>query len=141
MCIRVLSRFSRVRVFLTPWTVALQASLSMGFFRQEYWSGLPCLPPRDLPDPGIEPVSLTSPTLAGESFTTRATWEALTHPYTFSNVPVITCQSCVVSELIDPRGLGAQKHLQQEQYSALAGVGWVPRDLDSIWSPCSCQRC
>ena len=44
-----------------PWTVACQAPLSMGFSRQEYWSGLPCLPPGDLPDPGIEPSSLTPP--------------------------------------------------------------------------------
>ena len=41
--------------FATPWTVASQAPLSMGFFRQEYWSGLPFPPPGDLPDPGIEP--------------------------------------------------------------------------------------
>uniref|UniRef100_G3N0Q5 LY6/PLAUR domain containing 6 n=1 Tax=Bos taurus TaxID=9913 RepID=G3N0Q5_BOVIN len=45
-------------------TVAQQAPLSMGFSRQEYWSGLPCPPPGDLPDPGIEPESLTSPALA-----------------------------------------------------------------------------
>ena len=49
----------------------------MGFSRQELWSGLPCPPPGDLPKPGIEPMSLTSPALAGEFFTTRATWEAL----------------------------------------------------------------
>ena len=46
---------SRVWLFVTPWTVAHQASLSMGFPRQEYWSGLPCPPPGDLPDPGIIP--------------------------------------------------------------------------------------
>ena len=46
-----------------PWTVALQAPLSMGFTRQEYWSGLPCSPPGALPDPGIEPSSFTSPAL------------------------------------------------------------------------------
>ena len=50
------------------WTVACQALLSMGFSKQEHWSGLPCLPPGDLPDPGIEPVSLTSPSLADEGF-------------------------------------------------------------------------
>ena len=49
----------------------------MGFSRQEYCSGLPCPPPRDLPDPGIEPMSLTSPALAGRSFTTSSTWEDL----------------------------------------------------------------
>ena len=48
-----------------PWTVALQAPPSMGFSRQEYWSGLPFLSPGDLPSPGIEPASLTSPALAG----------------------------------------------------------------------------
>ena len=54
----MLSRFSRVRLSATLWTVAHQAPLSMGFSRQEYWSGLPCPPPGDLPDPGIEPESL-----------------------------------------------------------------------------------
>ena len=49
---------SRVRLFATPWTVACQAPLSMGFSRQEYWSGLPFPSPGDLPDPGIEPGSL-----------------------------------------------------------------------------------
>ena len=48
----VLSHFSRVRLFETPWTVAHQAPLSMGFSRQEYWTGLPFSPPGDLPDPG-----------------------------------------------------------------------------------------
>ena len=56
---------SRVRLFVVPWTVAHQASLSMGFPRQEYWNGLPFPSAGDLPDPGIEPASLTSPALAG----------------------------------------------------------------------------
>ena len=51
------SRFSRVRLFATLWTVALQAPLSVELSRQEYWSGLPCPPPGDLPDPGMEPGS------------------------------------------------------------------------------------
>ena len=46
---------SRVRLFVTPWTVAYQAPLSMGFSRQQYWSGLPLPSPRDLPNPEIEP--------------------------------------------------------------------------------------
>ena len=54
--------------FATPWTVAHQAHLSMGFPRQEYWSGLPFPSPGDLPDPQIEP---ESPTLAGGSFNTE----------------------------------------------------------------------
>ena len=67
---------SRVRLFATPWTVAHQAPLPMGFSRQEYWSRLPFPSPGDLPDPRIEPESLTSPALAGGFFTTSATWEA-----------------------------------------------------------------
>ena len=62
---------------MTPWTVACQAPLATGFSRQEYWRGSPWPPPGDLPDPGIEPASLTSPASAGGFFTTRATWEAL----------------------------------------------------------------
>ena len=65
----VLIHFSRVRLFATPRTVARQASLSMGFSKQEYWSGLPFPYPGDLPDPGIEPMSLASPAVAGRFFT------------------------------------------------------------------------
>ena len=72
----MLIHFSCVRLFVTLWTVAHQVPLSMGFFRQEYWSGLPYSPLGDLPDPGIEPGSLISPALAGRFFTTSATWEA-----------------------------------------------------------------
>ena len=74
MCVP--SCLSCVRFFATSWTVAHQAPLSMGFSRQEYWSGLPCPPPGDLPKPGIKPASLTSPALASGFFTTGATWEA-----------------------------------------------------------------
>ena len=51
----MLSSFSHIQLFATLWTVARQAPLSMGFSRQEYWTGLPCSPPGDLPDPGIKP--------------------------------------------------------------------------------------
>ena len=60
------------------WTVARQVSLSIGFSRQEHWSGLPSPPPRDLPHPGIELTSLTS-ALAGRFFTTSTTWEVQQH--------------------------------------------------------------
>ena len=60
-----------------PWTVARQAPLCMGFSRQEYWSGLPCPPPGDLPSPGIKPTYLMSPLLADGLFTTSAIWEAI----------------------------------------------------------------
>ena len=63
---------SCVRLFETPWTIAGQAHLSIGFWGQEYWSALPFPPPGDLPDPGVKP---DSPALAG-SFFTRVMWEA-----------------------------------------------------------------
>ena len=61
---------------VTPWTAAHQAPLSMGFSRLGYWSGLPCPPPGDLPDPGMEPAFLMSPASAVGFFTTSSTWEA-----------------------------------------------------------------
>ena len=67
-------------------TLVHQTPLSMGFSRQEYWSGLPFLLPGDLPDPGIEPVSLISPALAGRLFTTRATWEDMRSSIQFMNL-------------------------------------------------------
>ena len=73
VCVCVLSRFRHVRLCVTPWTAARQAPLSTGVSRQEYRSGLPCPPPGDLPDPGIEPVSLMSPALA-----TSATFTIIT---------------------------------------------------------------
>ena len=66
---------SPVWLFATPWTVAGQAPLSMGFSRPEYWNGLPCPSPCDLPDPGIESMPLTFPELAGGFFTTTTTWK------------------------------------------------------------------
>ena len=71
MC--VLNYFSPIWLFAASWTVAHKAPLSMGFSRQEHWSGLPCPSPGDLPNPGLKSVSLTSPTLAGGCFTTSAT--------------------------------------------------------------------
>ena len=64
--------FSHVRLFVTPWTAARHAPLSMGFSRQEYCSGLSFPTPGDLPDPGIKPASLSSPALAGRFLTTES---------------------------------------------------------------------
>ena len=84
------------------WTVAHLASLAMGFSRQEYWSGLPCPPQGDLPNPGNEFMSLMSPALAGGFFTTSVTWEATSDaiiPYKQSSSkwqtsqPVMTAKS------------------------------------------------
>ena len=59
--------FHNVQLFVTPWTVAHQAPLPTGFSRQEYWTELPCPPPRDPPDPGIKPKSPVSPALQADS--------------------------------------------------------------------------
>ena len=71
----MLSHFSHVQLFLPLWTVASQVPLSMGFSRQEYWSGLPCPPAGDLPNPGTEPANPASPALTGRFFITITTWE------------------------------------------------------------------
>ena len=80
VCVCVCAKLVQLCLFATLWTVARQAPLSMEFSRQEYWSGLPCPPPGDFLDPGIEPTSLTSHALAGRFFTTTTTWEALDKP-------------------------------------------------------------
>ena len=74
--VHVLSRSSPVWLFATPWIIACQACLSVGFSRQEYWSGLPCPSRRDLPNAGIKLASLMYPALAGGFLTTSTTWEA-----------------------------------------------------------------
>ena len=81
------SHFSCVWLFAT--TDSCQTPLSIGFSRQEYWSGSPCLPPGGLPDPGIESVSLKSPALNRRIFTTRATWDD----------QLISCEQLAVSRI------------------------------------------
>ena len=95
MCACVLSHFNCIQLFTPLWTVAHQAPLSMGLSRQEYWSGLPCPPPGDLPSPGIKPTSLISLALAGGLFSTSATWEA---PYPYNSFYI--CQIHVCKSLI-----------------------------------------
>ena len=76
MCVHI-SCSSCVQLCATLWAIAHQAPLFMGFSRQEYWSGLSCPPPWDLPDPGMEPE------LAGRFFTTSTTWESTILQYIF----------------------------------------------------------
>ena len=82
---------------MTLWTVACQAPLFVGFSRQEYWSGLPCPPPGDLPHSGIEPASLMSPVLAYGFLTTSSTWKA---PSLRSDQIRSVAQSCPI--ICDP---------------------------------------
>ena len=79
LCACVLSCFSCVQLFVTLWTVAYQAPLSTESSRQEYWSGLPCPPPRDLLHQGIKLAPFMSPALAGGVFTTSLLGLNLSH--------------------------------------------------------------
>ena len=85
--------FSHVQYFATPWTLAHQASLSLGFSRQEYWSGLPCPPPGDLPDLGTEPRPLT---LQADSSSS----EPPTHPH--QSLVCFWCKECLQSPAHQP---------------------------------------
>ena len=69
-----------------------------GISRQEYWSGLPCPPPRDLTNPGIKPMSLVSPALVGMFFTTSATWEVQEHLLNLNLNSAIKCVLCDFGE-------------------------------------------
>ena len=134
----VLSCFSRIWLFVTLWTVAHQAPLSMGFFRQEDWSGLPGPPPGDLPKPGIEPESPMSPTLVGGFFTTSAAWEACITPITRLklNTVVQTIQSncCFIKRSFKAMNFRRKAWACHCSYSIKPRRGrllylvWVPRN-------------
>ena len=104
--------------FVTPWTVALQASLSMGFPRQEYWSGLPFLSPGNLPDPGIKPMPPESSALAGGFFTTVPHRKPLVF-LQFSSV-----QSLILYDLMDCSMPGLSVHHQLLGFTQ-THVHWV----------------
>ena len=84
----MLSYFSHVQLFVNLWTVTHQVPLSMGFSRQEYWSGLPCPPLGDLPNSGTEPKSLIFPALEGRFVTTSTAWDAQHIPLLVHNQDV-----------------------------------------------------
>ena len=104
-------RLSHVLLFATPRTLACQAPLSMGFSRQEYWSGLPCPPPGDLPDPGIEFMSLASPALQADSLPTEPPGKPL---YT-NRASHLTLTTVQVSRITVAVGCPAD-HAAREQY-------------------------
>ena len=113
----VLSCFSCVQLFVTLWTIAYPAPLSMEFSRQEFWSRLPCPPPRDLPYPGIEPAFPVSPALAGGFFATSTTWEVQLWLYNPVSIPQIT----------EPPGQGFPGGLDGKESACNAGdPGSIP---------------
>ena len=108
---------SPVRLFATLWTAARQAPVSMGFSRREHWSGLPCPPPGDLPNPGIEP---RSPALQVDSLPTELPGKPR-YRYQFSSV----AQSCLT--LCDPMNTG--RHTRPPCPSPTPGVHPNPYPL------------
>ena len=140
----VISYFSRVRLFATPLTVARQAPLSVGFSRQEYWSGLPCPPPGDLLDSGAGPASLVSPALAGRFFIatpsgkspgSRQLWLSL-HPLMWSSLPwVLGTALPGISERTRLKSSGVVERSQLEDWNAGEDVpGWATLSKKSLTS-------
>ena len=137
----MLSHFSHVQLFETLWTVAHQAPLSMGFSRHKYCSGLLCPPSRDLPNPEIEPTSLTSPALAiGRQVLYQwATWRALKINYTsvffflkkvFHFYLLDGC--CLIHWIIEQRQWGLENLLCWVLFFC-KGQDWVTSVLHSPW--------
>ena len=134
MCVKSLSG---VRFFVTPWTVAHQAPLSMVFSRQEYWSGLPCPPPGDLPDPGMGP---RSPSLQANSLPSGPPGK----PQRSYAVLCLVAQLCAI--LCDPmdcsppgssvHGILQARKLEWVTTSCSRGFSW-PRDPIRVsWVSC-----
>ena len=107
-----LNRFSHVQPFATLWTEACQVSLPMEFSRQEYWSRLPCPPPRDIPHPGTEPTSLKSHALASRFFTTSINWEATFTPLSPTNMIIFQMQAKMMVGIEK----GSPKHFRRFEF-------------------------
>ena len=119
--------FSGVWSFATPWTIACQSSLSMGFSRQEYWSGLWCPSSGGLPDPGIKPASPVSPALQVDSLPTEASGKLKQHLFqvNFAVLCVLWC-FFLVSTLV-------QENFQ-EIYTITSSSVWSDKLLSYKWS-------
>ena len=143
----MLSHFSHVALFATPWIIAHQAALPMGFSRQEYWSGLPCLPPRDLLNQGMEFTFPASPLLQGGWFTVEPLGKHLsTAKYKRKYLYVIGLErgfpgcsagkefSCKVGDLGSIPGLG--RFLGEGKGYPLWYSG-LEKPMDCIYSPWS----
>ena len=130
-------------ILCNPRTVACQAPLSMGFSKQEYWSGFPFSSPGDLLNPGIEPTSLISPALAGKFFTTSAVWEAqqVTNQWAKVGAPpnMYTTSFSVSSERIsvfrELSGLSRSLHGQAHTWKTLSSNRW--QNWVMLWGLCS----
>ena len=117
---RMLSGFSHIWLFAALWTLARQAPLSIGFSRQEYWSGLPCPPPGDLAHPAIEPAS----TWIGRQIVYHwTTWEALLRK--------LQCGKDIWGFLVYPSSSNKSEMLSQRALKSHSGLHW--RSLEGTW--------
>ena len=131
-CTRCVVQFFQPCEQRIPWTVSCQALLSTGFSRQEYWSGLLFPFPGDLPDPGIEPVSLASPALAGRFCTTASPGQVTCMLSHFS--PVWLCVTLWTIACQAPLSMGFPR---QEYWSGLpcqiiTEIDWVINNLNYL---------
>ena len=163
------SCFNHVGLFATLWTLAHHAPLSMGFSRQEYWNGLQCPPPGDLPNPGVEPMFLMSPALAGRFFTTSATWHAIVqldgykknHPHKIKNTSKSRATESRPYLLVVPQDFSINLHifffncfiillsdmkflfyifLQSGIYSIFSGHCVEEQSQNNLWESIHCNR-
>ena len=125
---------SCVQLFVTPWTVTCQTPLFTGFFKQDYWSGLPFPPPGDFPNSGIKPMS---PILAGRFLTNCIAWEALTYIWLYINISAciyVYTPASWITALLWQRGLCNSMKLRA-MLSRATQSGWViVRSSDQMWS-------
>ena len=124
-CVRALSGTQLCRTLCNPWTVAQQAPLSIDFSRQEYWSGLPCPPPGDLPDSGIKPASPAVPALAGRIFTAESLGKVST-----LSAAAKSLQSCPT--LCDPRD-GSPPGFPVPGILQAGTLVWVAISFSNAW--------
>ena len=135
----MLSRFSQVWLYVSLWTAACQAPLSMGFSRQEYWSGLPCPPPGDHPSSGTEPVSPRLPALTGGLFATSTIWGArLCCPPSFPLSQFLQQYFTVTCDLTQPCGRGQRgSTLSYSDEASVLSWHHVPESADVVLSASS----
>ena len=129
----MLSLFNHVQLFATPWTVTHHTPLSMGFSRQEYWSGLPCLPPGDLPDPGVEPDSLISLAFIDRVFTTEPPGKSLVQLGIHKSLSVSTGLPSLTVAIKGAGKMSFGTNKVETEAERFLVFAWVLPELSGLW--------
>ena len=133
------SHFSCVRLCVTPWTIASQIPLSMGFSRQEYWSGLPCSSSGDLPNLGIEPMTPTAPALLVDSLSTEPPREPCKCTHQIIPTKVSLCKEVNVHIRVLPVFINTvlynKCHQRVQQFSDPLKLTAIGFKLQNHWLP------